>query len=380
MPKLVLVPLALVAAVVAVSAALAVDGSAPVTAYGAVLAPAGKNPAGGIFSALVADNGSSRSIAWTLRFAHLGGKAAAAAIHLGTGSNAPVALKLCGPCTSGASGQAPLPAKLADALSGGGAYVQIGTARVPGALRGVLAPSHALATGLGADQETTKPTAPAGAKGSFTAIVVDTSPRPTIAWTLGFGGLSGAVSSTHVGLGKAGDAGQDALTLCGPCRSGVQGHEAIDPQLATALESGGAFVNVVTQANASGELRGQLQPATQGVAAFQTTLGTALVDDRGRTLYMWEADAGGKSVCYGRCATVWPPALAIGPAVAAGGARSSLLKVTHRTDGTAMLAYNGFPLYGFFRDAAPGDTKGEGVNGFGALWWAVTPDGAKITK
>ena len=36
-------------------------------------------------------------------------------------------------------------------------------------------------------------------------------------------------------------------------------------------------------------------------------------------------------------------------------------------------------LYYFFKDKAPGDTTGQGVNGFGGLWWVVSPSGAAIT-
>src|SRR4051812_44939031 len=43
------------------------------------------------------------------------------------------------------------------------------------------------------------------------------------------------------------------------------------------------------------------------VATRRTELGTALVDARGRTLYLFESDHGATSRCYGACASVWPP-------------------------------------------------------------------------
>ena len=393
MSKVPFVPLALAAALAAAVlavAAPAAESVGVVTGFGAVLAPGGEHPAptgvspeaSGVFNALVTHDGSTSTISWTLRFARLTGKAVAAHVHIGApGSSGPAVLTLCGPCSSGQSGQAPLSAKLADAISNGNAYVNVHTPRNQGGeIRGEVGLSHALAAGLLADNETPKANAPAGAKGSFTALIVDTGSRPVIAWTLGFGGLSGAASGAHIHLGKAGESGPIALALCGPCKGRMLGRKEIDPNLAKAIESGGAYVNVHTAANAAGEIRGAVQPAAQGVATFQTPLGTVLIDDRGHTLYMWEADAASKSVCYGRCAGVWPPALSIGPAVAGGGAKASLLKVTHRTDGTSMLTYNGFPLYGFFRDQNPGDTTGQAVNGFGAKWWVLTPDGSKITK
>ena len=50
-----------------------------------------------------------------------------------------------------------------------------------------------------------------------------------------------------------------------------------------------------------------------------------------------------------------------------------------RTDGTVEVTYAGHPLYYFQKDKAPGDTTGQGVNGFGDLWWVLNPKGAAIT-
>ena len=45
------------------------------------------------------------------------------------------------------------------------------------------------------------------------------------------------------------------------------------------------------------------------VKLHTTGLGKVLVDARGRTLYLFEADKGKRSVCYGKCAVAWPPLL-----------------------------------------------------------------------
>jgi predicted lipoprotein with Yx(FWY)xxD motif len=44
-------------------------------------------------------------------------------------------------------------------------------------------------------------------------------------------------------------------------------------------------------------------------------------------------------------------------------------------DGATQLTLNGWPLYYFAGDSAPGDTNGQGVNG---VWWVLTPAGEKI--
>src|SRR5438445_62732 len=53
-------------------------------------------------------------------------------------------------------------------------------------------------------------------------------------------------------------------------------------------------------------------PAATVSVATNTALGKILVDGSGRTLYLFEADKGTASTCYGACATYWPPLLTSG--------------------------------------------------------------------
>lgn len=114
------------------------------------------------------------------------------------------------------------------------------------------------------------------------------------------------------------------------------------------------------------------------VAVATNKLGQILVDGRGMTVYLFVADTGTASTCYTSCATIWPPVLTNGAPQAGTGADASLLGTTKRTDGTTEVTYAGHPLYYFVKDKAPGDTTGEGVNGFGALWWVLSPTGAAM--
>jgi hypothetical protein len=98
---------------------------------------------------------------------------------------------------------------------------------------------------------------PAGAKGAFTATVVEGS-KITIRWKLTFAGLTGKVGAAHIHKGKKGKAGAVILALCGPCKSGQTGSATIAESVNKALENGTAYVNVHTAKNAAGELRGQL--------------------------------------------------------------------------------------------------------------------------
>ena len=112
----------------------------------------------------------------------------------------------------------------------------------------------------------------------------------------------------------------------------------------------------------------------------KTALGRVLVDGRGRTLYLFEADKGKTSVCYGQCATFWPPLVIKGKPAAGAGLKASLLGVTMRKGGAHQLTYAGHPLYRFFKDAKPGQATGQGVDAFGGEWYVLSAAGRKIER
>jgi predicted lipoprotein with Yx(FWY)xxD motif len=97
----------------------------------------------------------------------------------------------------------------------------------------------------------------------------------------------------------------------------------------------------------------------------KTDKGPALTDAKGMTLYTFDKDGGGKSACNGKCAENWPP-LTADPAAAPPAGYS----VITRDDGQKQWAYKGKPLYGWVKDAKPGETTGDGVNG---SWHIATP-------
>lgn len=97
-----------------------------------------------------------------------------------------------------------------------------------------------------------------------------------------------------------------------------------------------------------------------------TPKGKALVDSKGMTLYTFDKDAGGKSMCNGPCAENWPPLMASADAKPTGD-----WTVLARDDGKMMWAYKGKPLYTWKKDSAPGDTTGDGFNN--GVWHTATP-------
>ena len=111
-----------------------------------------------------------------------------------------------------------------------------------------------------------------------------------------------------------------------------------------------------------------------------SALGPTLVDGGGRTLYLFEADGSGQSRCTGGCAAAWPPYLGAGAPQAGTGVTGSLLATITRGDGGAQVTYGGHPLYYYAGDARPGDDAGQGLDQFGAKWYVLGPDGAKIDQ
>jgi predicted lipoprotein with Yx(FWY)xxD motif len=111
------------------------------------------------------------------------------------------------------------------------------------------------------------------------------------------------------------------------------------------------------------------------VKTRKASIGTILVDGKGKTLYLFMKDKSGKSACYGSCATNWPPYLTTAKPKAGAGAKASLLGTAKRTNGKLQVTYNHHPLYWFKFDTTAGSTKGEAVDAFGGLWYAVTAKG-----
>jgi predicted lipoprotein with Yx(FWY)xxD motif len=112
----------------------------------------------------------------------------------------------------------------------------------------------------------------------------------------------------------------------------------------------------------------------------KTTIGNAITTSGGKTLYLFRADYGTTSACYGQCAVYWPPLITTGKPVAAGKVITSLLGTIKRKDGKLQVTYKGHPLYTFVEDKKPGQTAGEGSKNFGASWYALAPSGATIDK
>jgi predicted lipoprotein with Yx(FWY)xxD motif len=106
--------------------------------------------------------------------------------------------------------------------------------------------------------------------------------------------------------------------------------------------------------------------AAEPAMVTDTAAGKIYTDAKGMTLYTFDKDETGKTNCYDKCATAWPPLMAAADAKPEGE-----WTIVERTDGTRMWAYDGKPLYTYIDDKKPGDMTGEGKGG---VWHVAKPD------
>jgi predicted lipoprotein with Yx(FWY)xxD motif len=116
------------------------------------------------------------------------------------------------------------------------------------------------------------------------------------------------------------------------------------------------------------------------VSASNTSLGNIVVDGKGRTLYLFAKDAGKTSTCSGACTSNWPPFTATSKPTAGTGVSAGAITLVKQADGSKQVELDGHPLYYFQGDQSAGQVNGQGVDEFGAKWWAVAPSGSKVTS
>ena len=103
---------------------------------------------------------------------------------------------------------------------------------------------------------------------------------------------------------------------------------------------------------------------TRTLTVERTSAGTVLAGVHGYTLYYYTEDkpGSGKSACTGGCAKAWPPLVA--PVEAPAGVRlPGRLGMITRAGGVRQATLNGYPLYTYSGDKAPGQATGNGIEG-----------------
>ncbi|USQ79837.1 hypothetical protein NF556_19975 [Ornithinimicrobium faecis] len=171
-----------------------------------------------------------------------------------------------------------------------------------------------------------------------------------------------------------------ALTACGsddPDQSGTDATSADETTVADAVteEADEAATTDAMTDDVAGETGGEAVGPGPVVSTAETELGPILVDGEGMTLYLFTQDSVDTSVCFDDCLAAWP--VLEGEPAAGDGADDGLLGSFEREDGTIQATYDGWPLYYFAQDQAPGDVTGQAVHD---VWWVVNADGAAVTQ
>jgi predicted lipoprotein with Yx(FWY)xxD motif len=124
---------------------------------------------------------------------------------------------------------------------------------------------------------------------------------------------------------------------------------------------------------AAGSTRAAPEVAAR-VSVRSTEFGKALFGPSGKVLYVFGADRGTTSRCYGVCAAAWPPLLTTARPLAGAGVESKLLGMTKRQDGRLQVTYNGHPLYYYSADKV-GKVMCQHANMHGGIWLIIKPNG-----
>ena len=113
------------------------------------------------------------------------------------------------------------------------------------------------------------------------------------------------------------------------------------------------------------------------VLVADSDLGQVLTAGNGMTVYVFMPDAQGAPTCTDSCAETWPPLTVDDASQLTGGdgIDASLLGTTEHPTAGIQVTYNGWPLYFFAGDSAPGDTNGQGQGG---VWHVLDPSGDTI--
>jgi predicted lipoprotein with Yx(FWY)xxD motif len=104
-----------------------------------------------------------------------------------------------------------------------------------------------------------------------------------------------------------------------------------------------------------------------------------LTDGKGRTLYVYMPEKGGKVACTGGCASLWPPMKSPsgGKPATTSAVHPNLVGTVADPSGGTIVTYAGWPLHTYASDTGPGVANGQGVDG---KWYVISPSGQVITK
>jgi predicted lipoprotein with Yx(FWY)xxD motif len=138
------------------------------------------------------------------------------------------------------------------------------------------------------------------------------------------------------------------------------------PSAGSAYGTTTATPTTATTANAAGAAKTVTKAE---LTVRKTSIGYVLATSTGMTVYWYSNDVkgSGKSECSGGCLQAWP-AVTGTPAGPADLTLIGQLGTITRPGGVVQATYDGYPLYTYANDTAPGQTTGNGVGGVWHVW------------
>jgi predicted lipoprotein with Yx(FWY)xxD motif len=142
----------------------------------------------------------------------------------------------------------------------------------------------------------------------------------------------------------------------------------------------GIVVLVLAVSGGSASNSKPLPAGGSALSVKQTSLGGTLVDASGRTLYLFRADKSNRSTLSRAGFAVWPAFTSTGKPRAEHGVNAAQISTIAGPSGSRQVTYYGHPLYYYVGDKKPGQTNGQGLKEFGALWYVLSPSGSAMTS
>ncbi len=107
-----------------------------------------------------------------------------------------------------------------------------------------------------------------------------------------------------------------------------------------------------------------------------SSLGNIVVNGKGMTAYFFDLDKAnsGVSACSGSCAAYWPAITSTGVKPNVSGISGAVGTIAIK-GGKHQVTISGRPIYTYAPDKAPGQVKGQGVQG---VWYVISPTGKEI--
>lgn len=121
----------------------------------------------------------------------------------------------------------------------------------------LAAPSFAETVNLKADLKASSEVPPTKSNGTGAVAITFDTVSKKLSWKGSYRGLTGPATAAHFHVGEVGKNGGVAIPIA-PNTSPFEGSATLNDAQATDLMAGRMYVNVHTEANKAGEIRGQV--------------------------------------------------------------------------------------------------------------------------